>query len=337
LKHLRQRGLLDAFEALQRSLSSGSSAVQLEDPLLTHLHICLVQNGDFDAAESLLAEIAYPQTQLGTTERKGNLLDTFCSQQQPKVEWTRLDTLSDTASLDGDSPSARGGHQLVLVRAPPTESLVGHSEDLELSSSASSNGDPDNDGALLYLFGGWDGEHELADFWSFSLFHQRWTQISRDTSSSVHGQTGPQARSCHQMAVDEKTGDIYLFGRFTDRGTDSSQNKPRSTGSSNTASPAPPVDSAAPSASSQSTGARPREAIATAIQSPIPQLEAQVESALNNEQSSAPAPTFDINDADSPKPDFWKYSTQGSSAGRWHKISSDTSVGVPLVILHLAF
>lgn len=76
--------------------------------------------------------------------------------------------------------------------------------------------------SYLYLFGGWNGTTELADLWRFNTQEQRWELLSQNTSGDMalapDGARifGPDPRSCHQMAVDQKTGDIYMLGRFVD-------------------------------------------------------------------------------------------------------------------------
>ena len=37
----------------------------------------------------------------------------------------------------------------------------------------------------VYLFGGWDGTQDLADFWAYSVKENQWTCISRDTEKEV--------------------------------------------------------------------------------------------------------------------------------------------------------
>ncbi|KAK2702016.1 hypothetical protein QYM36_019399 [Artemia franciscana] len=49
LKHLRQLGCLDAFEALKKKKN-----IRLEDPRLTELHDVLVLRGDFVETERVL-------------------------------------------------------------------------------------------------------------------------------------------------------------------------------------------------------------------------------------------------------------------------------------------
>lgn len=210
LKHLRQRGLLKAFQALRDSLPS-TSALRLEDPAVTAVHRHLVELGDFDEAEDLLTTVAYPDSGIdGTSEPTPSLFDAYCQSVSPRVQWTRLDSLPGTATWDGESPSPRGGHQMVLVRSRSIETPTG-------SECHGTNSAP-----YLYLYGGWNGTTELADLWRFDLHEQRWELLSTDTSADIALGSdgarifGPDPRSCHQMAVDQDTGDIYMLGRFVD-------------------------------------------------------------------------------------------------------------------------
>ena len=51
----------------------------------------------------------------------------------------------------------------------------------------------------IYLFGGWDGTQDLADFWAFHIATQKWTLLSSNTAE----EGGPSARSCHKMTLDQ--------------------------------------------------------------------------------------------------------------------------------------
>ncbi|KAM0683585.1 Muskelin 1 [Mitosporidium daphniae] len=94
-----------------------------------------------------------------------------------RSEWTQIER------KDGDPwPAARGGHQLVYDRV--TKNLL--------------------------LFGGWDGNKEFADFWSFDCSSRRWTMISPDTS--VEG--GPSPRSVHRCIIDASGRFMYCLGRY---------------------------------------------------------------------------------------------------------------------------
>ncbi|XP_048465952.1 muskelin [Rhincodon typus] len=64
----------------------------------------------------------------------------------------------------------------------------------------------------VYLFGGWDGTQDLADFWAYSVKENQWTCISRDTEK----ESGPSARSCHKMCIDTTRRQIYTLGRYLD-------------------------------------------------------------------------------------------------------------------------
>uniref|UniRef100_A0A7N8YCG9 Muskelin 1, intracellular mediator containing kelch motifs n=1 Tax=Mastacembelus armatus TaxID=205130 RepID=A0A7N8YCG9_9TELE len=87
---------------------------------------------------------------------------------------------------DGDDnrPGMRGGHQMVIDVQTET----------------------------VYLFGGWDGTQDLADFWAYSVQENQWACISRDTEK----ENGPSARSCHKMCIDSQRRQIYTLGRYLD-------------------------------------------------------------------------------------------------------------------------
>ena len=121
-------------------------------------------------------------------------LSDYISRQQPRPDWTALilpenllsddvivstspAILTDTTDLDTDTgepgeaedgdtaprippptqPSPRGGHQLVI------DCLRGN----------------------IYLFGGWDGSRDLADFWQFNIAAGKWSLVSGDTAAEA--------------------------------------------------------------------------------------------------------------------------------------------------------
>lgn len=127
-----------------------------------------------------------------------SLFEMHAQTKKPQAIWNRLDSDPTTLSVDGEKPESRGGHRLVFVPADPEQ---------------------ESGCASLYLFGGFNGQEELADFWRYDLPSEsrhdsdsqaRWNLISRDTRD--HG--GPSPRSCHGTCVDTETGDIYILGRF---------------------------------------------------------------------------------------------------------------------------
>ena len=70
----------------------------------------------------------------------------------------------------------------------------------------------DTDSQLIYLFGGWDGNEDLADFWMFNICNKTWQLLSSDTEQDG----GPCARSCHKMCLDHKRKLIFSLGRYLD-------------------------------------------------------------------------------------------------------------------------
>jgi hypothetical protein len=67
---------------------------------------------------------------------------------------------------------------------------------------------------VLYLFGGWDGNRDLADFWAFDISSGKWRLLSLNTEADG----GPSPRSCHKMVFDPKTRQIFILGRYLERG-----------------------------------------------------------------------------------------------------------------------
>lgn len=112
---------------------------------------------------------------------KANLFKDYLQSCQPHAIWERLDGSDE----DGDVPCARGGHAMCI----------------------------DSAHGIIYLFGGYDGKKSLDDFWSFNIKANRWTLLCSSTTSV---RNAPDARACHKMVFDSKTGSIYVFGRLGD-------------------------------------------------------------------------------------------------------------------------
>ncbi|KAJ8686742.1 hypothetical protein QAD02_022536 [Eretmocerus hayati] len=104
-------------------------------------------------------------------------LDDYINFQSYKVSWTKIST-SDS------KPGMRGGHQMVL--------------------------DPVSE--VLYLFGGWNGNQDLADLWTYDVNNSTWTVICHDTGAAG----GPSARSCHKMCLDPGRRQLFFLGRYLD-------------------------------------------------------------------------------------------------------------------------
>jgi hypothetical protein len=110
------------------------------------------------------------------------LFDAYLHSCQPHAVWKQLHGVD----ADGDTPSKRGGHAMCI----------------------------DQEKQIIYLFGGWDGQKSLDDFWQYDIQEERWRLLSHNTSSEKNG---PEPRSCHKMVFDAKTGCIYLLGRLGDK------------------------------------------------------------------------------------------------------------------------
>lgn len=122
---------------------------------------------------------------------RAGLFDSYLHDSQPYANWKPL----HGTDPDGDIPSPRGGHGMCI--------------------------DPDND--MIYLFGGWDGQKSLDDFWVYRVKDDQWRALSHSTAAE---QNAPGARSCHKMAFDTKTGSIYLLGRLNDDDASKPTNPP---------------------------------------------------------------------------------------------------------------
>lgn len=186
LKHLRRR----RYTAYQALLDE--TGLSIEHPLVSALYEALVVKGDLVQAESIFNSFASSGL-LDVPKSRSGSSSSINTHAKPSTVWRQI---FDT-NADGDTPSARGGHASVL--------------------------DPER--GILYLFGGWDGTDDLADFWAYSIPHQRWTTLSLDTSVEEDG--GPTPRSCGAAALDTRSGDIYFLGRYVPRPpTSSSQPQP---------------------------------------------------------------------------------------------------------------
>ncbi|KAF8828701.1 hypothetical protein HHX47_DHR3000327 [Lentinula edodes] len=110
------------------------------------------------------------------------LFDQCLKSSNPRAVWREI---HDT-DANGDIPSVRGGHAMCI----------------------------DTQRRYIYLFGGWDGQTSLADFWRYDIKEQRWVVLSANTSLESNG---PGPRSCHKMVYDSKTNSIYVLGRLDDQ------------------------------------------------------------------------------------------------------------------------
>ncbi|KAG8720213.1 Muskelin 1, intracellular mediator containing kelch motif [Ceratobasidium sp. 394] len=125
----------------------------------------------------LNGDLAKAEDLVGRMVREDKLFDYCARVSPPACAWKRV-------TPDGPAPPGRGGHQLCM----------------------------DVENRIIYLFGGWDGSKNLADFWSYSIVDGRWTMLSEDTCADG----GPSARSCHNMVFSLTNGNIYVLGQLKD-------------------------------------------------------------------------------------------------------------------------
>lgn len=115
--------------------------------------------------------------QLLQTAAEEGMFNDYVRRLDYKTAWTPIHARSQ-------KPGMRGGHQMVI---DPTEDRI-------------------------YLFGGWNGQKDMSDFWSYSIRSNTWTCLDTDTSASG----GPTPRSCHKMAIDTQRKKIFILGRYVD-------------------------------------------------------------------------------------------------------------------------
>ncbi|XP_021957307.1 muskelin isoform X2 [Folsomia candida] len=172
LKHLRDHNHIEAFESLQKK-----TKIQLEHPLMTHLYNTLVLSGDYVGAENFIDQSV-----------RDGLFQEFISLQDYKPIWFPLGLDSPDVSCNDSPvlsrPGMRGGHQMCV----------------------------DSSTGIIYLFGGWDGNQDLADFWAYSISDGSWTLLSENTEN----EGGPSPRSCHKLLLNPVRRQIFTLGRYLD-------------------------------------------------------------------------------------------------------------------------
>lgn len=307
LKHLRSRGHHEAFTSLLKSAkleappstSYSSQSITpenrrpaerpLEHPIVTRLFEAIMK-ADWDAAEQCLelsAADEHSQQQHGTKSQESfGLFQSFVSRCAQQAQWTRL----DATDADGDIPSPRGGHQLIV------DSVRG----------------------TAYLFGGWSGERDLCDLWVYHMAECRWRRISADTRE----QGGPGPRSCHKMAYSSRSGLIYVLGRYVDYSPTSSANRPPGS------SPNPAASSSSPPPSQPAeTGTNERQTPNVRAASRDSPMRTSAEHAMSSPQGNASTARA-ASGSEPPSAssggytsDFYRFSTRSE---RWDRLSADT-------------
>ncbi|KAH8375385.1 hypothetical protein KR200_002878 [Drosophila serrata] len=219
LKHFRQQGYMSAFGALQEQTN-----VQLEHPLISELHKCLVLQGDFEKAERFIAECI-----------DEGLMDEYLHKQDYKHSWHIKNTESEI------KPGNRGGHQLVVDAKKRLIYLYGGWDGYQDLSDLWVYNIDDDDWSLVcerselgngptprschkmvfdpisenvFMLGRYldnsirTADYIKSDFYLYDTRARNWMQICDDTSQVG----GPQLVYDHQMCIDADKRTIYVFG-----------------------------------------------------------------------------------------------------------------------------
>lgn len=215
--------------------------VNLEHPLLTHLHQTLVQSADFQQTEQLIQDAS-----------SRGWFNQYIQQTPYTPQWTRI----YATDVNGNLPPMRGGHQMCIdVRGQMIYLLGGWDghKDLSdfwqfdvreqrwtlLSADTRSQGGPgprschkvclDGQRSCIFVLGRYvdpsmrAGMRLSADFFRYDLISQEWTRLSED----VTAEGGPELIYDHQMVVDEEEGVLYVFGgRIIVTGTNNTGSTP---------------------------------------------------------------------------------------------------------------
>ncbi|XP_052862316.1 muskelin isoform X3 [Anopheles cruzii] len=115
------------------------------------------------------------------------LMDDYLERQEYKPHWNLQLT-----SENEPRPGRRGGHQLII--------------------------DPQT--STIYLYGGWDGNEDLSDLWSYDVRSNRWTMIHERSELF----DGPTPRACHKMVYDTSSSQIFMLGRYLDSASRTEEN-----------------------------------------------------------------------------------------------------------------
>ncbi|CRK95856.1 CLUMA_CG009303, isoform A [Clunio marinus] len=224
LKHLRNKGYLEAFHAL-----SGETNIQLEDEEITELYRCLVDDGDFKKVENIMEKLV----------NEGNI-DEYIAKQKYKATYKELNTESDN---NGNRPKSRNNAAYTFDRNRQLIYMFGGSDETnelndfwvfdlkknEWSEIESENGPSprigskmvfDTDGNQLFVIGrksSKGNENFRSDFYLYDVSRNSWILICEDTSL----ENGPHVVSDHQMCISHELRTIYIFGgKLTNRPDD---------------------------------------------------------------------------------------------------------------------
>lgn len=184
LKHLRNKGHFEAFQALSRETN-----IQLEDPEITDLYQCLVDSGDFERVESIMGklingenlETTFTTTLLNSLAFTEGHVEEFIAKQKYKAKFTELKS-----------------EDLTAIRPKP-RSQAAYAFD--------------ENHRLIYMFGGSDDSNDLNDFWVFDLAKNEW--------SMIESLNGPSPRTGAKMVFDPLGNQLFIIGQKSLRGVES--------------------------------------------------------------------------------------------------------------------
>lgn len=184
LKHLRNKGHFEAFQALSRETN-----IQLEDPEITDLYQCLVDSGDFERVESIMGklingenlETTFTTILLNCLAFTEGHVEEFIAKQKYKAKFTELKS-----------------EDLTAIRPKP-RSQAAYAFD--------------ENHRLIYMFGGSDDSNDLNDFWVFDLAKNEW--------SMIESLNGPSPRTGAKMVFDPLGNQLFIIGQKSLRGVES--------------------------------------------------------------------------------------------------------------------
>ncbi|KAI9497069.1 Muskelin N-terminus-domain-containing protein [Zychaea mexicana] len=221
LKHFRQRNMMDIFYLIQ-----DRTGVELENSFLTQLHKHLVQDADFTAAEQVL-EAAHAR----------HIFKDYAANAEYTPIWKRIWATNE----DGDAPCGRGGHQMCIDVEEEKIYLFGGWNgycDLSdlwcyhiregrwrlLSADTRDQGGPgprschkmcfDPDTKSIFVLGQFVEPSAIlttnldSDFFRYFVEYDQWVKISDNTARDG----GPELIYDHQICIDSKTSELYVFG-----------------------------------------------------------------------------------------------------------------------------
>ncbi|KAI5116498.1 hypothetical protein M0805_009923 [Coniferiporia weirii] len=246
---------------------------------------------DFYETLVLRGDWAAAEQQLRKLASAG-LFSSYIHSCTPRAHWRRL----RGTDANGDFPCKRGGHAMCM----------------------------DIEGGLIYLFGGYDGQKSLDDFWVYSLREGRWKVISH---SVVEEKNGPGPRACHKMVFDPKNGCIYMLGRLGDG------DLPTGRDGSNAPTPASSTSNSAegnsnPSSGSSQVRSTRRDRPPTSVSGSTTQGPQGPASSSLSDPSKPPVQGYHS--------EFYRYRTRGIDQGQWELLDFDTATanGPKLVYDH---